>query len=286
MLARSERRGGDPFIEGGFDMADFRPVLHRAPAYEPPVLRSCARSCVAARDTRGRRDGPAPDHERLHAITAATVPPPPNHEKPIYASARRESSTTPATGRTSGEGGTAVRIRVGEAGEPQGTDPVGVGDPEGSDSDRESSTSASVCATRLDRKTLRRNHSAPAGVRRAQRAGHAGVRRPEPAGARAFATTAVRILLEVLDRRRPVAQLNALCTPGLVFAVGSLVAGDHAPSRTLGSAVLGTVRLFQVEEQAAEMMATYQRGPRRLVVAGRIERGTATPWKMTALRVI
>ncbi|MFI9537573.1 Rv3235 family protein [Nocardia fusca] len=140
--------------------------------------------------------------------------------------------------------------------------------------------------TRPDRKTLRRNHNAPAGIRRAQRAGHETARNPEPAGARAFATTSVRILLEVLDRRRPVAQLTALCTPGLVGAIGSLVAGDHAPGRTLGSAVPGTVRLFQVEERAAEMVATYQRGPRRLVLAGRIERGSTTPWKVTALRVL
>lgn len=140
--------------------------------------------------------------------------------------------------------------------------------------------------TRPERKTLRRNHSAPAGIRRAQHAGHHRSRNPEPAGARAFATTSVRILLEVLDRRRPVAQLTALCTPGLVGAIGSLVAGDHAPGRTLGSAVPGTVRLFQVEERAAEMVATYQRGPRRLVLAGRIERGSTTPWKVTALRVL
>ncbi|NUP25310.1 MAG: hypothetical protein HOQ44_01210, partial [Nocardia sp.] len=143
-----------------------------------------------------------------------------------------------------------------------------------------------ACTARPDRKTLRRNHSAPAGLRRAPRAGRTGARRPEPAGARAFATTAVRILLEVLDRRRPVAQLNALCAPALVCAVGSLVAGDHVPGRALGSAVPGPVRLFQVEERGAELMATYQRGSRRLVVAGRIERGPATPWRMTALRVM
>ncbi|WP_416564924.1 Rv3235 family protein [Nocardia testacea] len=145
---------------------------------------------------------------------------------------------------------------------------------------------AGACASRPDRKTLRRNHSAPAGVRRAQRAGHCASRTSEPAGARAFATTSVRILLEVLDRRRPVAQLTALCTPALVCAIGALVAGDHAPGRTLGSAVPGNVRLFQVEERAAEVVATYQRGPRRLVLAGRIERGSTTPWKVTALRIL
>ncbi|MFQ6230097.1 Rv3235 family protein [Nocardia sp. NPDC002869] len=142
------------------------------------------------------------------------------------------------------------------------------------------------CASPADRKALRRNHSAPAGIRRAQRAGHERIRSPEPTGARAFATMSVRILLEVLDRRRPVAQLTAVCAPGLVGAIGSLVAGDHAPGRALGSAVPGAVRLFQVEERAAEMVATYQRGPRRLVLAGRIERGARGAWRVTALRVV
>ncbi|MGW5384225.1 Rv3235 family protein [Nocardia sp. NPDC003963] len=185
-----------------------------------------------------------------------------------------------------------MQVKVREAVEPQGEDPIHDTGPVHPGPHRAVSTSA--CAARPDRKALRRNHSAPAGLRRgrraghatAQRADHAAARRAEPAGARAFATTAIRILLEVLDRRRPVAQLNALCAPGLVCAVGSLVAGDHAPGRTLGSAVLGPVRLLQVEERGAELMATYQRGSRRFVVAGRIERGPTTPWKMTALRVM
>lgn len=265
-------------------MVDFQPVLRRVPAYEPPVLGSCARNCAAERAMRVHRDGPAPERAQLEAISAATAAPEPDRGESVHRSARGEGSA-PDPARTP-EAGTAVWTRDGAAGEPQDTGPVRVRDPEDRGPRRAVATPAAGCVTRPDRKALRRNHSAPAGLRRAQHARQVAARRPEPAGARAFATTAVRILLEVLDRRRPVAQLNALCTPGLVCAIGSLVAGDHVPSRTLGSAVPGTVRLFQVEEYAAEMMATYQRGPRRLVVAGRIERGTTTPWKMTALRVM
>ncbi len=208
-------------------------------------------------------EGPAVAPRPQAAASAAAVPRPASPAEAVAEPARGRLATVPDSDTASATGETEAEDR---------------------DAHRESL--ARGCATRPDRKTLRRNHSAPAGVRRAQRAGHDTSRNPEPAGARAFATTSVRILLEVLDRRRPVAQLTALCTPGLVSAIGALVAGDHAPGRTLGSAVPGTVRLFQVQERAAEMVATYQRGPRRLVLAGRIERGSTTPWKVTALRVL
>ncbi len=140
------------------------------------------------------------------------------------------------------------------------------------------------CRTRIDRKSLRANRSAPAGIRRAHRAGHSADDRTEPIEAQEFAGKALRILLEVLDRRRPVAQLNTLCAPALIHAVGALVAGDHAPSRTLGAAVLTKFRLFSADDHAFELIAMYQRGPRRLALAGRVEH-TATGWKLTALRL-
>ncbi|NKY58528.1 Rv3235 family protein [Nocardia flavorosea] len=140
------------------------------------------------------------------------------------------------------------------------------------------------CRPRLDRNSLRANRSAPAGIRRAHRAGHTADACAEPAEAREFAGRAIRILLEVLDRRRPVAQLNTLCAPALVHTVGALVAGDHAPSRTLGAAVLTKFRLFPADDHAYELIAMYQRGPRRLALAGRAEH-TATGWKLTALRL-
>ncbi len=140
------------------------------------------------------------------------------------------------------------------------------------------------CRPRIDRKSLRANRSAPAGIRRAHRAAHTADDRTEPSEAREFAGRAIRILLEVLDRRRPVAQLNSLCVPALVHTVGALVAGDHAPSRTLGAAVLTKFRLFPADDHAFELIAMYQRGPRRLALAGRVEH-TATGWKLTALRL-
>ncbi|MFD4405338.1 Rv3235 family protein [Nocardia sp. NPDC058499] len=140
------------------------------------------------------------------------------------------------------------------------------------------------CRPRIDRKSLRANRSAPAGIRRAHRAAHTADDRTEPSEAREFAGRAIRILLEVLDRRRPVAQLNSLCASALVHTVGVVVAGDHAPSRTLGAAVLTKFRLFPAGDHAFELIAMYQRGPRRLALAGRVEH-TATGWKLTALRL-
>ncbi|MEU4313022.1 Rv3235 family protein [Nocardia sp. NPDC024068] len=166
----------------------------------------------------------------------------------------------------------------------------------GSTPDRESAAPASTPSAtrsenpaacgRVDRPSLRANRSAPAGIRRAQRAAHTAQRRPAPPGSQEFATTTLRILLEVLDRRRPVAQLATLCAPALVRAIGTLVAGDHVPSRTLGAAALTSVRLLPAGERAAELVAMYQRGPRRLAIAGRIELDTRKGWTVTALRLM
>lgn len=243
-------------------MCEFRPVLHRVPGYEPPVGRNTRAAGPPGVD-RVRAAGPAVLRETRAAVSEAPVRPAGSPEEVAPSPTPDRVATMPDSGPAP-RPCTPAETRTGER---AATRP----------------SSAGACASRPDRKTLRRNHSAPAGVRRA---GHCAHRTSEPAGARAFATTSVRILLEVLDRRRPVAQLTALCTPALVCAIGALVAGDHAPGRTLGSAVPGTVRLFQVEERAAEVVATYQRGPRRLVLAGRIERGSSTPWKVTALRVL
>lgn len=139
---------------------------------------------------------------------------------------------------------------------------------------------------RVDRAVARTNRSAPAGIRRVQRSAHTAERCPAARGAREFATQALRILLEVLDRRRPVAQLAGLCAPALVHAIGGLVAGDHVPSRALGSAALTSVRLVPIGEDAAELVAMYRRGPRRLVIAGRIQHDSRKGWVVTALRLM
>jgi hypothetical protein len=103
-----------------------------------------------------------------------------------------------------------------------------------------------------------------------------------PPAAVAFADAALRRVLEVIDRRRPIAALRPLLTPPLldmVYALTRCPASDKA-------AVLRRVRLraTTVEPTAAEVFATYTRGPRVRAIAGRIEVNEGR-WRMVALQV-
>lgn len=232
-------------------MADFRPVLYRVPVFEPFA-------------------GPV------------------GGEIPVPASVVRPAAEIPwaVPGPTGGGSGGAGRGKTsGEPGPARHPTESGAASADAAPRPATLTATAPGCGNRPDRRSLRRNHSAPAGVRRLQRAGHTATRPATPGGAREFAGNALRILLEVLDRRRPVAQLGALCTPALVCTVGSLVANDHVPGRALGAAVPVGTRLFPAGEHAAELVAMYQRGSRRFAVAGRLEH-SATGWKLTALRIM
>ncbi len=110
---------------------------------------------------------------------------------------------------------------------------------------------------------------------------------PPPAAA-TFADAALRRVLEVIDRRRPIAQLRPLLTPPLldmVFALTRTADPDKA-------AVLRRVRLRTAavddrephEPLAAEVFATYTRGRRVRAIAGRIE-VNAGRWRVVALQV-
>jgi hypothetical protein len=104
---------------------------------------------------------------------------------------------------------------------------------------------------------------------------------PPPAAA-AFADAALRRVLEVIDRRRPIAQLRPMLTPPLldmVFALSRSAGPDKA-------AVLRRVRLraTAAERTAAEVFATYTRGTRVRAIAGRIEI-KAGQWRLVALQV-
>lgn len=117
------------------------------------------------------------------------------------------------------------------------------------------------------------------------------VRRPvprtEPAPPRSavvFAETALRQLVEVIDRRRPVAQLRTLMTPVLVDMVIA-----HAGAAQRGSATLRRVRVRCVdtgsaEVTVAEVFATFLRCGRVHAVAGRIER-YRDGWRLCALQI-
>jgi hypothetical protein len=108
---------------------------------------------------------------------------------------------------------------------------------------------------------------------------------PPPRAAAVFADTALRRVLEVTDRRRPVAQLRPLVAPALFDAV---VAFTRTGSPD-GAAVLRRVRLrcadvTDGDATAAEVFATYSRGRRVRAIAGRIELVKGR-WLMTALQI-
>jgi hypothetical protein len=110
---------------------------------------------------------------------------------------------------------------------------------------------------------------------------------PPPAAA-AFADAALRRVLEVIDRRRPIAQLRQMLTPPLLDTVFTL-------TRTAGrdkAAVLRRVRLRTAavdgqdprQPMAAEVFATYTRGERVRAIAGRVEIKDGR-WCLVALQI-
>lgn len=100
--------------------------------------------------------------------------------------------------------------------------------------------------------------------------------------AAAFADAALRRVLEVIDRRRPIAQLHGLLAAGLVDSVLSANRHVHSPE---GVAVLRRVRLQPVSGlAAAEVFGSYSRGPRTHAIACRIEL-CAGRWQVVALHI-
>jgi hypothetical protein len=103
-----------------------------------------------------------------------------------------------------------------------------------------------------------------------------------------FADAALRRVLEVIDRRRPVSQLRPLLPPGLVDSVLSVSRGAGHQ----GAAVLRRMRLQPVgprgRETAAEVFGSYSRGNRIHAIACRVERmsdGGVTRWQLVALHI-
>lgn len=111
-----------------------------------------------------------------------------------------------------------------------------------------------------------------------------------------FADAALRRVLEVIDRRRPAAQLRPLVAPSLVDSVlsaGGALAGSGAGSEA--AAVLRRMRVQPVgrydPDTAAEVFGTYSRGHRIHAIACRVEQvpagnpGTGTRWLVVALHI-
>jgi Family of unknown function (DUF6459) len=112
-----------------------------------------------------------------------------------------------------------------------------------------------------------------------------------------FADAALRRVLEVIDRRRPAAQLRPLLAPSLVdsvLAIGGSATG-HAPGHPRGhegAAVLRRLRLQPAghhdPETAAEVFGSYSRGDRVHAIACRVEQvytDGATRWRVVALHI-
>lgn len=143
--------------------------------------------------------------------------------------------------------------------------------------------------------------STPVLRRRAPRAGappagrgwhRAVVRETDPPrSAVTFADAALRRVLEVIDRRRPVAQLRPLLAPALIDTVIELSRSSHAAAARTQSARtvarLCRLRLRMVdgaEGRQAEVFGTYSSGPRVRALAARIELD-GERWRIVALQV-
>lgn len=97
-----------------------------------------------------------------------------------------------------------------------------------------------------------------------------------------FADATLRRVLEVIDRRRPIAQLKGLLAAELVDSVLSANRGSDRPD---GAAVLRRIRLQPVSGRAAaEVFGSYSRGPRTHAIACRIEQ-FAGRWQVVALHI-
>ncbi|HEY2089103.1 MAG TPA: Rv3235 family protein [Mycobacterium sp.] len=101
-----------------------------------------------------------------------------------------------------------------------------------------------------------------------------------------FADAALRRVLEVIDRRRPISQLNGLLAAGLV---DSVLSANRLAGADGGVAVLRRVRLQAVGSPdgfaAAEVFGSYSRGPRMHAVACRIESVGSGRWQVVALHI-
>ena len=113
-----------------------------------------------------------------------------------------------------------------------------------------------------------------------------GEHRRAPSDAALFADAALRRVLEVIDRRRSLAQLRPLMTGGLVdsllSAAGRGRSGDPAQLRRVRAQ---TVR---PDATAAEIAASYSRGERLHAIACRVEQvmtATGPRWQVVALHL-
>ncbi|MFS0897832.1 Rv3235 family protein [Mycolicibacterium litorale] len=111
-------------------------------------------------------------------------------------------------------------------------------------------------------------------------AARAGAEPAAPRAAAVFADLALRRVLEVLDRRRPLTHLKPVLAPPLLDTVGTL-----CRSRYGDPATLRRMRLHSAGPSAAEVSATYTRGERVRAIAARVETTGDGRWRVVALQI-
>ncbi len=94
-----------------------------------------------------------------------------------------------------------------------------------------------------------------------------------------FADAALRRVLEVTDRRRPVAQLRPLVAPALIDVVVAMTRTTHTATATLRK-----VRLRMIDDETAEVFGSFTRGQRVRAIAARVERHRDR-WRIVALQI-
>ncbi len=98
-----------------------------------------------------------------------------------------------------------------------------------------------------------------------------------------FADAALRRVLEVIDRRRPAAQLGSVLAPCLVESVLSV---SRAAAGAPGAAVLRRMRVQPaLGDGAAEVFGTFSRGARVHAIACRVEQLPPGRWLVVALHI-
>jgi hypothetical protein len=111
---------------------------------------------------------------------------------------------------------------------------------------------------------------------------------PAARAAAAFADTALRGVLEVIDGRRSFAQIQPLLGDGLADTVLALRRSSRDTSRLAAQLRRVRLRIVDAGGDAAEVFATYYRGERVQAIAGRVERAEIRGrrrWRLVALHV-
>jgi hypothetical protein len=89
---------------------------------------------------------------------------------------------------------------------------------------------------------------------------------------RQFAIGAVKLVLEVMNRRRPVTQLSAVAIPHLTDQFRTLL--SSGPDRGAPPATLLRLHTQSIRPDVAEITVVYGRGNRVFAMGARVERRT------------